>query len=235
MGKVPRILVFIPAYNEQDSIGAAIKGLVRQCPDYDYVVIDDGSTDRTREICERNGHPVISLPINLGLDGVFRTGIQYAYRSGYDIAVPFDGDGQHNAEYLPVMADTLMQGYDIVIGSRFLEKRKSGGVRAAGSALISFFFRMTTGQSLTDPTSGMRMVTRNVMRQIAANLNCGPEPDTWAYFVKNGAKLKEVQVEMNERRGGKSFFTPGRSIFFMLRICISIIFIQFFRKGGNPF
>ncbi len=226
-------MVFIPAYNEQDSIEAVVTGLVEKCPAYDYVVINDGSTDRTQEICEQAGFPIISLPINLGLDGVFQTGMAYAYGKGYDIAVPFDGDGQHNAEYLPVMVETLGQGYDVVVGSRFLNKKKSGGARAAGSALISFFFRLTTGQAFTDPTSGMRMVTRPIMRQIVADPNCGAEPDTWAYFVKNGARLKEVQVEMNERSGGKSYFTFGRSVFFMLRMCISIVFIQFFRKDGS--
>jgi len=233
MENPPKVLAFIPAYNEQESINAVVGDLTGKCPGYDYVVINDGSTDHTQEICEEKGYPVISLPINLGLDGVFQTGMAYAYMKGYDIAVPFDGDGQHNAEYLPVMVDTLMRGYDIVVGSRFLKKKKSGSARAAGSALISFFFRLTTGQSFTDPTSGMRMVTRKMMKKIISDPNCGAEPDTWAYFVKNGAKLKEVQVEMNERKGGKSYFTFGRSVFFMLRMCISIVFIQFFRKGGN--
>ncbi len=228
-----KLLVFLPAYNEEENIEKAVKNLTSACPGYDYVVINDGSTDRTAGICEERGFPVISLPINLGLDGVFQTGMKYAYEMGYDVAVPFDGDGQHNAEYLPLMLEKLNEGYDIVVGSRFLGEKKRGGARAAGSGLISFFFRLTTGVEFTDPTSGLRMVSRNVMGHVAQNPNCGAEPDTWAYFVKNGARLAEVKVEMNERRKGKSYFTFGRSVFFMLRMIISLVFIQSFRKKGD--
>lgn len=228
-----KLLVFIPAYNEEKNIVRVVRDLTSKCPDYDYVVINDGSTDRTAEVCAEHGFPCISLPLNLGLDGVFQTGNKYAYLNGYDTCIPFDGDGQHNAEYIPLLLSKLSEGYDIVVGSRFLTKKKHRSLRMAGSAVISFFFRLTTGVRFTDPTSGMRMVTRDVMRQIALDPNCGAEPDTWAYFVKNGARLTEVQVEMNEREQGESYFTFGRSLFFMLRMCISIVFIQFFRKGGE--
>jgi len=228
-----KLLVFIPAYNEEKNLVRVVEGLREKCPGYDYLIIDDGSTDDTVQLCREKGYPCMSLPINLGLDGVFQTGMKYAYINGYDIAVPFDGDGQHNAEYLPLMVEKLAGGYDIVIGSRFLNRKKGRSLRMAGSAVISFFFRLTTGVRFTDPTSGMRMVSRKIMKQIAQNPNCGPEPDTWAYFVKNGARLAEIQVEMNEREHGTSYFTFGRSIFFMLRMCISMVFIQFFRKGGE--
>ncbi|MEG1859893.1 MAG: glycosyltransferase family 2 protein, partial [Christensenellaceae bacterium] len=145
----------------------------------------------------------------------------------------FDGDGQHNAEYIPLLVDKMNEGYDIVVGSRFLNEKKPNNLRMMGSRIISFFFKLTTGVKFTDPTAGMRLVNRKIMRQIAQNQNCGAEPDTWAYFVKNGARLAEVQVKMNERAAGTSYFTLGRSFFFMLRMCISIVFIQFFRKGGK--
>ncbi len=225
-----RLLVFIPAYNEALNIESTVENLQKHCPEYDYVIIDDGSTDNTAQVCEKRGFPCISLPVNLGLDGVFQTGMKYAYAKGYDAAVPFDGDGQHNAEYLPLMLEKLKEGYDIVVGSRFLTEKKGGSLRQAGSSIISFFFKMTTGVRFTDPTSGLRMVRRSIMERVAKNPNCGAEPDTWAYFVRHGAKLTEIQVEMNERTQGKSYFTFSRSVFFMLRMCISIVFIQGFRK-----
>ncbi len=227
-----KILVFIPAYNEELNIVKTVQNLKEHCPGYDYVVINDGSTDGTAGLLAEHGFPTISLPVNLGLDGVFQTGNLYAYRNGYDLCVPFDGDGQHNAEYIPLLAEKIKEGYDIAVGSRFLSKKKNRSLRMTGSRIISFFFRLATGVKFTDPTSGMRMVTRSVMKHIAYDQNCGAEPDTWAYFVKRGARLAEVQVEMNERVRGQSYFTLPRSVFFMLRICISIVFIQFFRKGG---
>lgn len=232
-GSSMRLLIFVPAYNEEENILAVWENLSSVCPGYDKVVINDGSTDRTADICKENNIPCISLPINLGLDGVFQTGNRYAYIKGYDMCMPFDGDGQHNAEYIQPLVDKMNEGYDVVVGSRFLNKKKPGGLRMAGSRMLSSLFKLTTGIRFTDPTAGMRLVDRKIMKQIALDPNCGPEPDTWAYFVKNGAKLAEVQVEMNERKYGKSYFTLARSAFFMLRMCISIVFIQFFRKGGK--
>ncbi|MDL2238257.1 glycosyltransferase family 2 protein [Christensenellaceae bacterium OttesenSCG-928-K19] len=228
-----KLLVFIPAYNEELNIVKTVQNLQKHCPEYDYVVINDGSTDGTEQVLKENGFNYISLPFNLGLDGVFQTGNLYAYTHGYDLCVPFDGDGQHNAEYLPLLVKKIEEGYDIAIGSRFLTKKKHRSLRMAGSSLISFCFRLVTRVRFTDPTSGMRMVTRKIMKHIAYDQNSGAEPDSWAYFVLNGAKLAEIQVEMNEREQGTSYFTLPRSIFFMLRMCISILFIQFFRKGGD--
>ncbi len=231
-----KLLVFIPAYNEEASIEAAVCDLQSNCPQYDYVVIDDGSTDNTAAVCARNGFPCISLPINLGLDGVFQTGNRYAYLKGYDMAIPFDGDGQHNAVYIPKLVETMVEGgYDIVVGSRFVGEKKPLSLRMIGSRIISACFKLVTRQTFTDPTAGMRLVNRKIMRQIANDQNCGAEPDTWAYFVKNGAKFTEVQVKMNERTAGESYFTLGKSFFFMLRMCISILFLGALRKGdfGN--
>ncbi len=226
-----KLLVFIPAYNEEKSIKGVVESLKATCPMYDYIVINDGSTDNTLKICRENGYPCINLPINLGLDGVFQTGNKYAYLHNYDICIPFDGDGQHNAEYIPIMEKKLIdEDLDIVVGSRYLTKKKPLNLRMIGSRIISGCFKLTTGIKFTDPTAGMRMVNRKIMAQIAKNPNCGAEPDTWAYFAHNKARLKEVQVEMNERTHGESYFTLGKSIFFMLRMCISILFIQPFRK-----
>lgn len=225
-----KVLIFIPAYNEQYTIKSVAEDLRLHCPHYDYVVIDDGSTDDTRKVCRENGLSCITLPVNLGLDGVFQTGIRYALLKGYDIAMPFDGDGQHNAEYVKPMVNKMMEGYDIVIGSRFVDGKKRGGLRVMGSGIISFFFKLTTGTRITDPTSGMRMVNKKMIRALCDNLNLGPEPDTWAFLVRNHAKLAEVPVVMNDRRAGSSYFTFGKSIAFMIRMSISILIIQWFRK-----
>ena len=212
------LLVFIPAYNEQDNIEKVVKDIKEHCPRVDFVVIDDGSTDDTVRICREKNIPYLSLPINLGLDGVFQTGNKYAYLNGYQMAMPFDGDGQHNAEYIAPLIDKMKEGYDIVIGSRFVDRKKHRSLRMAGSRLLSGMFRLTTGKRFTDPTSGMRLVSRRIMKQIAFDPNCGAEPDTWAYFVRKGARLAEVQVEMNEREAGTSYFTLGRSIAYMLSL-----------------
>jgi len=225
-----KVLIFIPAYNEQYTIKNVVENLRLHCPEFDFVVIDDGSADDTKKICRENGFPCIALPINLGLDGVFQTGIRYAYQNGYDIAMPFDGDGQHNAEYVKPMVAKMLEGYDIVIGSRFLDGKKRGGMRIVGSGIISFFFKLTTGVRMTDPTSGMRMVNKRMIRALCDNLNLGPEPDTWAFLVRSGAKMAEVPVRMNERLAGNSYFTFGKSIAFMIRMCVSILFIIWFRK-----
>lgn len=225
-----KVLIFIPAYNEQYTIKNVVEDLRLNCPEFDYVVIDDGSSDDTKNVCRENGFPCISLPVNLGLDGVFQTGIRYALMKGYDIAMPFDGDGQHNAEYIVPMVKKMLEGYDIVIGSRFVGEKKRGGLRVVGSGIISFFFRMTTGARMTDPTSGMRMVNKKIIRALCDNLNLGPEPDTWAFLVRNRAKLAEVPVVMNERQAGSSYFTFGKSVAFMIRMSISILIIQWFRK-----
>ncbi|BDF57350.1 putative glycosyl transferase [Christensenellaceae bacterium] len=223
------LLVFIPAYNEQDNIEKVVKDIKEHCTDVDFVVIDDGSTDDTVRICREKNIPYLSLPINLGLDGVFQTGNKYAYLNGYQMAMPFDGDGQHNAEYIAPLIDKMKEGYDIVIGSRFVDRKKHRSLRMAGSRLLSGMFRLTTGKRFTDPTSGMRLVSRKIMKQIAFDPNCGAEPDTWAYFVRKGARLAEVQVEMNEREAGTSYFTLGRSIAYMFRMLISMAFINLFR------
>lgn len=225
-----KVLIFIPAYNEQSTIQKVVADIRLHCPEFDYVVIDDGSTDNTRKICMENGFPCITLPVNLGLDGVFQTGIRYAKHMGYDIAMPFDGDGQHNAEYIKPMLNKMLEGYDIVVGSRFMNGKKKGGLRVAGSNIISFCFRLTTGARMTDPTSGMRMVNKKIINALCDNLNLGPEPDTWSYLVLNKAKLAEVPVTMNDRQHGTSYFTVGKSMTFMIRMCVSILIIQWFRK-----
>ncbi len=223
------LLVIVPAYNEQENIVNTIADLKKHCPDVDYIVIDDCSTDDTVKVCEQNNINCLKLPINLGLDGVFQTGNKFAYLNGYEMLLQFDGDGQHNAVYIPELVKKLKEGYDFVAASRFIDKKKHMSLRMLGSRAISFAFFLTTGKKYKDPTAGMRIMNRNIMKRIAYDINCGEEPDTWAYLVRKGAKFCEIPVEMNEREAGTSYLTISRSIVYMVRILISIVFINLFR------
>ena len=168
--------------------------------------------------------------MNLGLAGAFQTGLKYAYRKGYDYAIQFDADGQHRAEYIGPMLEKIKEGYDIVIGSRFVTEKKPHSMRMIGSRLIAVATRLTTGKKVKDPTSGMRMFNKKMIAEFALNLNYGPEPDTISYLLKQGATIAEVQVQMDERIAGESYLNVTKSMMYMLRMLLSILFIQNFRK-----
>ncbi len=225
-----KVLVIIPAYNEEKSIKRVVDNLIQNYPEYDYVVVNDGSRDHTVDICKEEGYRYLNLPVNLGLAGAFQTGMKYAYQMGYDYAIQFDADGQHRPEYIAPILNKMEEGYDIVIGSRFVEEKKPASLRMLGSAMISAAIRLTTGKKVKDPTSGMRMFNRNLIEEFALNINYGPEPDTVSYLIKNGAKVAEVQAHMDERLEGQSYLTLPRSAKYMLRMITSILLIQNFRK-----
>lgn len=227
------LLIVVPAYNEEHNIERVVGRLINEYPQYDYVVVNDGSKDRTAELCRKNGFNLLDLPVNLGLSGGFQAGLKYAARHGYQYAVQFDGDGQHRPEYIKGMKEKMDEGYDIVIGSRFVGKKKPATMRMLGSNLIEIAIRMTTGADIKDPTSGMRMFSRKMIKEFAAGLNYGPEPDTISYLVKQGAKIAEVPVLMDERLMGASYLTPFNASFYMLKMLLSILIIQNFRKRGR--
>ena len=225
-----KLLIVIPAYNEEANIERVVGDLIRNYPQYDYVVVNDGSRDKTAAICRANGFRLIDLPVNLGLAGAFQTGLRFAAENGYDCAMQLDADGQHRPEYIAQMLAELEEGADIVIGSRFLTVKKPKTLRMVGSYIISWSIRLTTGRAICDPTSGMRMFNRAMVEDFAQNLNYGPEPDTISYLIKNGAVVKEVQVEMGERLAGQSYLTLWRSAEYMVKMAMSILLIQWFRK-----
>ena len=227
---MPRLLIVIPAYNEEENIVRVVDDLIRRFPQYDYVVVNDGSRDKTAALCRAHGYRLIDLPVNLGLAGAFQTGLRYAADNGYDCAMQLDADGQHRPEYIPAMLEELEDGADIVIGSRFLTMKKPKTLRMVGSYIISWSIRLTTGRAICDPTSGMRLFNRAMVEEFAQNLNYGPEPDTISYLIKNGAAVKEVQVEMGERIAGHSYLTMMKSVQYMVKMAISILLIQWFRK-----
>lgn len=226
-----KILIMIPAYNEELNIERVVNNLTDNFPQYDYVVINDGSKDDTAKICRQNGFHLIDLPINLGLSGAVQAGMRYAWQNGYDAAIQIDGDGQHRPEYIEQLAKELeKEEVQIVIGSRFVTEKKPRSLRMLGSNVISGLIRLSTGFRLNDPTSGMRLFNRDVVKEFALNINYGPEPDTISYLIKRGVKVKEVQVKMDERIAGESYLNLSKSMKYMILMSFSILFIQGFRK-----
>ena len=223
------VLVIIPAYNEEANIGRVAENLIRNHPELDYFIVNDGSADQTAEICRENGYCLLDLPVNLGLAGAFQAGMKYADRKGYRFAVQFDGDGQHRAEFIGPMREKMEEGYNIVIASRFVTEKKPHSMRMLGSRIIAAAIRLSSGASIADPTSGMRMYDRRMIHLFANQINYPPEPDTVSWLVKNGAKVAEVQAVMDERTGGVSYLTPMNAVRYMTRTLISILFIQSFR------
>lgn len=228
-----RLLVIIPAYNEEGNIEKVVNNLIENYPQYDYVVVDDGSSDNTAQICKKMGFDMIHLPVNLGLAGGFQTGMKYAERNGYDAAIQFDGDGQHDPKFIKEMIMAMEKSdTDIVIGSRFVDKKKPFSMRMLGNNLIQGCIFLTTGKKIKDPTSGMRLFNRKMICKLASTMNYGPEPDTLAYLIRCGAKIEEVQVEMQERTAGESYLNIYRSMQYMVHMLLSILIIQWFRVKG---
>ncbi len=223
-----KLLIIIPAYNEEGSILKTINDITSNKVPADILVVNDGSKDNTEKLLIENHINHITLPVNLGLTGAVQTGLKYAYENGYDAAIQFDGDGQHQARFISKMLDTLSQGYDIVIGSRFVDKPKDNSLRMIGSRIISSLIKLTTHQTINDPTSGMRMLNRNMIYDYAYSMNRRPEPDTLVYQIHHGAKIKEVQVDMSERVTGTSLYHGLSSSFkYMFNVIISILFLSY--------
>lgn len=224
-----KILIMIPAYNEEENIQRVVEELSGF--GYDYVVVNDGSADNTAEICRKMGYNLLDLPVNLGLTGAVQAGMKYAYKNGYDCALQLDGDGQHDPKYIAEMiAQMRKNGDDIVIGSRFVTEKKPSSLRMMGSNLIQFAIRLTTGKTIQDPTSGLRLYNRKMLQEFVRDFNLTPEPDTLCYLIRCGAEVSETQVEMRERIAGESYLNLPRSIQYMLRMGLSILLIQWFRN-----
>lgn len=232
-GNKGEVLLIIPAYNEEKNIERVIDHIEKDYPEYDYVVINDGSKDHTSQICHEKGYNIIDLPVNLGLAGAFQTGMLYAFLKQYSYAMQFDADGQHLPNYVDNILSKMKEGYDVVIGSRFVTEKKPLNMRMLGSNLISFAIKVSTGTRIMDPTSGMRMYNQKMIREFALNLNYGPEPDTISYLLQKGMKISETQVEMEERQEGRSYLSPGKAMMYMIRMLCSIMLIQSFREKGK--
>ena len=220
-------LVIIPAYNEEASIVNTVQDILDHAPGFDYVVINDCSKDRTLQRCRENGLNVIDLPVNLGIGGGIQTGYRYAVEHGYDVAVQFDGDGQHDASYLQAMADRLERDdLDMVIGSRFIENEgfQSTGLRRFGINFFKFLIKLLYGGTITDATSGMRMCSRRVMEEFSVDYPQDyPEPETVARLLRKKYKVQEIPVVMRERSAGTSSINPAKSVYYMIKVSLAIL------------
>ena len=174
---------------------------------------------------------MVSLPINFGLTSGIQVGMKYAKMNGYDIAIQFDGDGQHEAKYLKKLVNEIEKNnVDIAIGSRFVEKKKPLTARMIGNRLISFAIKLVTWKKIKDPTSGMRAYNKNAIDMFNSDASLTPEPDTVVYMIKKGLIVKEVQVEMKDREFGESYLNIFKSVKYMVNILLSIIFIRIFTR-----
>ena len=220
-------LIIIPAYNESESIENTVRDIIENAKDFDYVVINDCSKDNTREICEKNGFNIVNLPINLGIGGAVQTGYKYALQNGYDVAVQVDGDGQHDPAFLEKMAEVLVvENQDMIIGSRFIDKAgfQSSVMRRIGIKYFMVLIKLVTGKTITDPTSGLRMINRNIIELFAENYPKDyPEPEGVVFALKRGMKVKEIPVVMRSRQGGVSSINPKKSVYYMIKVSLAII------------
>lgn len=222
-----RVLLIIPAYNEEKNIESVVDNLIENYPQYDYLVINDCSTDCTKEILENNNYNYISLLTNLGIGGGVQSGYIYAVERDYDITVQIDGDGQHDPEYIEsLLKPILNKEADIAIGSRFIEKKgfQTTGLRRFGINVMRTIIKLCCGVNITDATSGFRASNRAATEFFSRNYaNDYPEPEAIVASVLNGFRIVEVPVVMKERAGGKSSINAKRSLYYMIKVSLALL------------
>ena len=232
-----KVLVIIPAYNEQDSIISVIDKLKKDCPKADYVVINDCSKDKTLQVLSENHANYVNLPLNLGIGGGVQTGYKYAMKNGYDIAIQIDGDGQHDTAYLKNVIEPIEKGEaDIVIGSRFINKEgfQSSGMRRLGINFLSVLIKICCGTKVLDVTSGFRAVNRTYICEYAKEYPVDyPEPEAIVKASLSGARIKEVPVIMKERESGTSSISPLKSVYYMIKVSLAIVVCRLTHKKGR--
>ena len=236
MQKKNRIIIVIPAYNEEENILNTYNTIVeynkKNKTNYDVIVVNDGSKDRTEEILSENNINHIKLIQNLGIGGAVQTGYKYAFENGYDIAVQYDGDGQHDVDYVKTITDPIINDEaDFVIGSRFIKKDKDNFnttfSRRMGINLISFFIKLVTKKKVYDTTSGFRAVNKDIIEFFAYDYPTEyPEPITTTQLLQKKYRLKEVPVKMKARMGGKSSIGSWKNVYYMINVIISIITVD---------
>ena len=230
-----KILIIIPAYNEEENILKTYTKIKeynkKNKTNYDMIVINDGSTDNTKKILKENNIPHINLIHNLGIGGAVQTGYKYAYENNYDIAVQFDGDGQHDVRYVEnIIKPIIDKEADLVIGSRFVEDIKtfkSTFARRVGIKIISCFMKFATHKKIHDTTSGFRACSKELIYDFSLSYPSEyPEPVTTAEVLKKKYKVKEVAVEMNEREAGVSSIRAWKNIYYMLNVCLALLAVK---------
>jgi glycosyltransferase involved in cell wall biosynthesis len=225
-----RVLAIIPAFNEERSLPAVVAGLRRSAPSVDVCVVDDGSTDGTARVASGLGVTVLSLPVNLGIGGAVQAGYQWARDHGYDVAVQVDGDGQHDAAFLPVLVEAVTSGRaGLTVGSRFAGPRMPGAFRStwprrAGIRYLSWMLRLRCGARVTDPTSGFRAAGRAAIDLFARSYPSDyPEPESIAIAARAGMTVTEVPVRMSKRLHGESSISAWRSFYYLFKVSLALV------------
>lgn len=230
-----KVLLIIPAYNEENNILNVYKSIEKYNKEnktnYDAIVINDGSKDNTYKVCLDNKMTVINLIHNLGIGGAVQTGYKYALENDYDIAIQFDGDGQHNVDYVKDLIKPINDGSaDLVIGSRFINKNNTGYratfARLIGIRIISFFIKLFSRKKIYDTTSGFRACNKNLIKYFSFSYPIEyPEPVSTVEIVRNGYTFKEVPVIMNKRKEGKSSIASWHKAYYMVNVILSMFVV----------
>ncbi len=225
MDKRSDVLIIIPAYNEAENLLQVVEDIRQKCPQCDYLVVNDGSTDDTEDLCAR--HKIRA--VHLGIGGAVQTGYRYAFKNHYEIAVQIDGDGQHDVSYLEDMLKPLIRGEaDVIIGSRFVSREETGFrssfLRRAGIRFLSMLIRLCTGIRIYDVTSGFRAVNRRFIRIYAHEYPTDyPEPEAVISAVMHRGRIREIPVVMRQREAGASSIHGFRSAYYMIKVSLSIL------------
>jgi glycosyltransferase involved in cell wall biosynthesis len=222
-----KILVIIPAYNEEDTIGMVIEKTQQSIPLADILVVNDGSSDSTSAIAKQRGAMVLDLSYNLGIGAAMQTGYKFAHRMDYDIAVQCDADGQHHPAQIKKLVNALTnEEVDMVLGSRYLRKKRfrSDVFRRLGILIFSKVLSVIIGQRLTDTTSGFRAVNKEVIKSFSTFYPSDyPEPEALVLLHREGFTIKEISVNMSSRKGGNSSITLWKSIYYMVKVLLAIL------------
>lgn len=236
-----KVLIIIPAYNESENIEHVVRHMMEEAPQYDYLVVNDGSTDNTLDLCRKANFHYLDLSINMGIGGAVQAGYVYAHKNNYDIAVQMDGDGQHDIAYLDELLKPILdKKADVVIGSRFLEKEgfQSSAGRRLGINILSGLIWLTTGQRIMDVTSGYRAVNRMFIDIYSKDYPTDyPEPEAIVAAIMHRGRVKEVPVQMKAREGGTSSITFKKSIYYMIKVTLAILICRLsygIRRAPQP-
>lgn len=230
----PSVLLIVPAYNEEESILKVAESI--RAVGYDFIVVNDGSKDSTSQICHQNSIPILDLCVNLGIGGAVQAGHMFARKYGYDIDIQFDGDGQHDISSIPNLIRAIKEGSDLVVGSRFVEKNnvnfKSTSLRRFGIKWLSAVIKFMTGKRVYDVTSGFRACSRRAIELFCEDYPSDyPEPESIVIALKHKLNVAEIPAQMNERQGGRSSIRLFSSIYYMIKVTLSILIQGITRHG----